>query len=197
MENSADRPPRAGHLAISEPSAWVRRFAPLVRAGGSVLDLACGGGRHARFFAGRGHPVLAIDRDTAPVADLAGPAVEILSHDMEDGGPWPLEGLTFAAVVVVNYLHRPLFPFLRAAVAPGGVLIYETFARGNERYSRPRNPAHLLEEGELLRLAGDGLSVVAFEQGIVERVPCPGVVQRLCAVAARPDPQPLYPPTLP
>lgn len=194
MENSETLPPRRGHLEITDPSPWVRRFAPLIEEGGRVLDLACGGGRHARFLLERGHPVTAIDRDTDPLADLAGrEGLAIIRHDLEAGLPWPFAPGAFAGVVVANYLHRPLFPDLLAAIAPGGVLIYETFARGNERYSRPRNPAHLLEEGELSRLVAGRLTVVAFEQGIVERAPCPGVAQRLCAVKERAEPQRLFP----
>lgn len=187
-------PPKTGHLAVTDPSPWVRRFAPLVRPGGPVLDLACGGGRHGRFFSGLGHPVLAVDRDTGPVADLIGrPGIEVLQRDLEDGGPWPLAGRRFAAVVVVNYLHRPLFEDLLAALEPDGLFLYETFARGNEAFSRPRNPAHLLEEDELLRLVSGRLKIVAFEQGLLERAPCPGVVQRLCAAKGRNEPQPLFP----
>lgn len=184
-------PPKTGHLANTEPSAWVRRFAPLVRAGGSVLDLACGNGRHGRLFLDAGHPVTLVDRDATPVADLSARA-EVIEADLEDGRPWPLEGRVFAAVVGVNYLYRPLFGDLLAALAPDGVLIYETFARGNEAYSRPRNPAHLLEEGELLHLAGNALRIVAYEHGLVQRAQCPGVVQRICAVRGRGgEPQPL------
>ncbi len=160
------------------PSPWVRRFAPLVAAGGSVLDLACGGGRHTRLFLDRGHPVTAVDRVVEHVGDLEGRA-EIVAADLEDGSPWPLPGRRFAGVVVTNYLYRPLFPALLEAVDEGGVLIYETFARGNEAYSRPRNPDHLLATDELLTLVAGRLQVVAFEQGLTPR---PSVVQRLCAV---------------
>lgn len=165
------------------PSAWVARFAPLLRAHGPVLDVAAGAGRHARLLAGLGHPVLAVDRDAAALAALAGAAgVTALAADLESA-PWPLAGRTFDGVVVTNYLHRPLFPALAAAVAPGGLLLCETFMQGHERYGRPSNPAFLLAPGELL-LAFPELAVVAFEQGLVEG-PAPRVVQRLCAW--RPD----------
>jgi SAM-dependent methyltransferase len=167
-----------------EASAWVRRFAPLARQGGEVLDIACGGGRHLRFFAGAGHPVTGIDRDLGGVADLAGRSgVDLLRADLEDGSPWPLPpDRRFAAIVVANYLYRPLLPLLVTLIEPGGVLIYETFARGNERFGRPSSPAFLLEPDELLGLAGTGLQVVAFEQG--ETVsPRKAVVQRLCAIS--------------
>ena len=161
-----------------DASAWIRRFAHLVPAGGAVLDLAAGGGRHGRHFLGLGHPVTVVDRDVSGLADLAGTA-EVIAADLEDGSPWPLPGRAFAAVVVTNYLHRPLFPPILATLAEGGVLLYETFARGQEVLCRPRNPAHLLEPGELLRVFGQELQPVAFEQGLTAT---PSMVQRLCAV---------------
>jgi SAM-dependent methyltransferase len=176
-----------GHIAGADDraraSAWVVRFGPLVRAGGPVLDLASGAGRHARLFAARGHPVVAVDRDSAALAWLAGLArVEPMVADLEEG-PWPLPGRRFAGVVVSNYLHRPLFPAIASALEEGGVLLYETFMRGNERLGRPANPAFLLEPGELLA-AFPGLGVVAFEQGQVAE-PRAAAVQRLCAVRGR------------
>lgn len=162
-----------------EISAWVRAHAGLVPAGGPVLDLAAGGGRHARFFAGRGHPVVAVDRDISALTGI--PGVEALAADLEDGSPWPLAGRNFAGIVVTNYLHRPLFAALRASVAPGGALIYETFARGNERYGKPSNPDFLLADNELLSLALPDLAVVAYEHLYVE-VPRPAIVQRVAAV---------------
>jgi SAM-dependent methyltransferase len=147
------------HGAVATPSAWVLRWAPLVGKGGAVLDVACGGGRHACFFAGLGHPVDAVDRDAAAITALAGqPGITALCADIE-GGPWPYAGRSYAAVVVTNYLHRPLFPLLLAALAPGGVLIYETFAAGNEAHGRPANPDFLLRPRELLEMAGAALHV--------------------------------------
>ncbi|MFN4087470.1 MAG: class I SAM-dependent methyltransferase [Alphaproteobacteria bacterium] len=166
------------------PSPWVLRCAPLVRPAGTVLDLACGGGRHARLFLARGNAVTAVDRDLAGVADLEGaPRFAAVAVDLEDGSPWPAGG-PFDAVVVANYLHRPLFPAIMAAVAPGGVLIYETFAAGNERFGRPANPDFLLRPGELLDAVRGRLTVLAYEHGR-EDDPRPAVVQRLCAW--RPD----------
>lgn len=163
-----------------EASAWVRRHAPLIAPGGRVLDLACGRGRHARLLAGMGFAVEAVDRSGEDLAELAGlPNVATRQADLE-GGPWPYAGRAFDGIVVTNYLHRPLFPHLAATLAEGGVLIYETFMLGNERFGRPANPAFLLRPGELLE-AFAGLRIVAFEQGEVAQ-PKPAVVQRLCAV---------------
>jgi SAM-dependent methyltransferase len=168
------------HPEVATPSAWVQRWASLVPAGGPVLDIACGGGRHALFFAARGHPVTAVDRDSAAISTLAGQAgITALCADLETGS-WPYAGRQFAAVVVTNYLHRPLFPALMAALAPGGVLIYETFAQGNEAYGRPANPDFLLQRGELLRAVG-AARVLAYEDLYVEQ-PRPAMVQRICAV---------------
>lgn len=190
MPDAADET-RARHLRITRPSPWVARFAHLIPAGGAVLDLACGGGRHARFLSARGHPVVALDRDTAAVAADAPSGIEVVSADLENGTPLfeppgPLAGRRFAGIVVVNYLHRSLFPALLAALDDGGVLIYETFARGNERFTRPRNPDHLLKSGELLDIVRGRLHVIAYEHGIVEGPDdpgdIPGVKQRIAAV---------------
>jgi SAM-dependent methyltransferase len=151
-------------MTKADPSPWVRRFAPLIPATSAVLDVACGGGRHSRFLLGLGHRITAIDRDLGGVADITDDAFESRQADLEIGAPWPLPGRSFAAVVVTNYLHRPLFPDLLGALAPGGLLIYETFARGNERFGQPKNPDFLLKPGELLDLARDGgLRVLAYE----------------------------------
>ncbi|RJG11523.1 class I SAM-dependent methyltransferase [Massilia cavernae] len=167
--------------AISQPSAWVARFAPLA-PGGEVLDLACGSGRHARHFAALGHQVLAVDRDDAALAEAAGQGVTTMAFDLEDPAlAWPFARERFAAIVVTNYLHRPLFAQLAASLRPDGLLIYETFAIGNEAFGKPSNPAFLLEHGELLALAaGMGLRVIAFEDGYTA-APKPAMVQRLCA----------------
>ncbi|HMA13860.1 MAG TPA: class I SAM-dependent methyltransferase [Kiloniellaceae bacterium] len=163
------------------PSAWVARFAPLVAPGAPVLDLACGGGRHARLFLDRGHPVLAVDRDLSRLGDLSGhPRLEALACDLETGSLPDFLARRFGGIVVANYLHRPLLDPLAAALAPGGVLIYETFARGNERFGKPSNPAFLLAEGELLRAFGGRLKIIAYEDVTVEE-PRPAAVQRICA----------------
>ena len=163
------------------PSAWVRRFAGLIAAGGAVLDLACGRGRHARYLAGLGYRVEAVDRDSVALAALAGIAgITTRCADLE-GAPWPCGAGRFDGIVVANYLHRPLVPALLSALRPGGVMIYETFALGNEKLGRPSNPGFLLRPDELLQWVDGRLHVLAFEQGLVER-PKPAVIQRICAV---------------
>lgn len=146
-----------------------------------MLDLAAGNGRHARYFAGRGHPVEAVDRDAGALASLAGIAgIHARCADLENG-PWPYPDERFAGIVVANYLHRPLFPALLAGLAAGGVLVYETFAVGNERYGRPSNPDFLLRPGELLEVCRGRLRVVGYENVTVTH-PKPAIVQRVCAI---------------
>lgn len=168
--------------APASPSPWVTCWGAEVTTG-PVLDLACGSGRHVRWFAERGLPVVAVDRqplDIGRPADLQPlPGVEFIQADLEDGSPWPLGERRFSAIVVTNYLHRPLFPRIAAALDEGGLLIYETFMVGNERFGRPTNPAFLLRPGEL-REAFSGLTVVAFEEGETGS-PKPAVVQRVVA----------------
>ena len=171
----------AGEHGTEAPSAWVRRWSHLVAPGGSVLDVACGHGRHMRWFAQRGHPVTGVDRNPEAVAAAAafGRAVHA---DIEDG-PWPLPGERFDAVVVTNYLWRPLWPTLMDSLAPGGVLLYETFAHGNASVGKPSRPDFLLQPGELLQACA-GLHTVAYENGFLatpERF-----VQRIVAVRKRP-----------
>jgi SAM-dependent methyltransferase len=164
------------------PSGWVRRFAHLVTAGGAVLDVACGGGRHARYFRDRGHKVTAIDRTLDGMAGVEG--IELIQADLE-AAPWPLPGRRFAGIVVTNYLHRALLPHLVAALEPeGGVLIYETFAQGQAEFGRPSDPDFLLRPNELLQAALPGLTVVGYEHGIVY-APAPAAVQRIAAVVGR------------
>jgi SAM-dependent methyltransferase len=164
-----------------QPSAWIVRWAHLVRAGGRVLDVASGNGRHANWFAARGHAVTAVDRDPQAVAAATG-AARAVQADIENG-PWPFAGETFDTVVVTNYLWRPLLPTLLASLAPGGVLLYETFAEGNETVGKPSRPDFLLGNGELLRACA-GLRVVAYEDGFLAAPD--RFVQRIAAV--RDDP---------
>jgi SAM-dependent methyltransferase len=142
-----------------------------------VLDLAAGRGRHALFFAGRGHEVVAVDRDIGRLP--AHPRIKPLAADLEDGSPWPLPDRHFGAVVVTNYLHRPLMPLLLGAVAPGGVLLYQTFMAGNERFGKPSRPEFLLKDGELLELVRGAFSVTAYEARLVSDPMA--MVQRIAA----------------
>jgi SAM-dependent methyltransferase len=167
---------------LGEPSRWVRRWTHLVAPGGAVLDVASGAGRHSRWFAARGHPVTAIDRDAAALAAMRdAPNIATVAADIENAA-WPLAAdATFAAIVVTNYLHRPLFPQLLRSLGDGGVLIYETFAQGNETVGKPSNPAFLLKPGELLDAVRGQLRVIAFQDGFLAE-PRAAFVQRICAV---------------
>ena len=172
--------------AEERPSEWIRRFAPLVPSRGRVLDLACGAGRHTRLFADRGFRVVAIDREPRLDEDLTSrPDIDVWRADLEQGA-WPLGGERFDAIIATNYLHRPLFAHLLAALAPGGVLLYETFALGNAAFGKPGNPAFLLAPRELLDAFGAELRVVAFEDGYAA-TPRPAMVQRIAAVKPAAD----------
>ena len=166
------------------PSAWVRRFIPLIRPAGRVLDLAAGAGRHTRLLIDMGFRVTAVDRDIASLRPLAGGMCDVRALDLETGAPQSAFGSLgggFDGIVVTNYLHRPLFAPIASALVPGAVLVYETFAVGNERFGRPRNPDFLLRRGELLE-AFVALTIVAFEEGEVN-LPRPAVIQRIAAIA--------------
>jgi SAM-dependent methyltransferase len=176
-QDKADAEPHREEIA---PSPWVVRFCGLVPAGGTVLDVAAGSGRHSRFFLALGHPVVAVDRDVTALDTISDECLTVVAGDLE-AEPWPFGDRKFGGVVVTNYLHRPLLSLFVAGVAEGGALIYETFAQGNEAYGRPRNPDFLLRPGELLEAVRNRLSVVAYEHGLIE-APRPAVVQRIAAV---------------
>lgn len=163
---------------LAQPSPWVVRWSPAIPARGRVLDLAAGSGRHARWLTARGYRVLAVDRDADALAGLTREGIEVLQADLEQG-PWPLPDAHFDGIVVTCYLHRPLFPLLEAALAPGGVLIYETFMVGQQDFGRPTRPDFLLRPNELLG-AFPGLVVLAFAQGY-SQAPRPAMMQRITA----------------
>ena len=169
-------------MTAASPSPWVARFAPLIRVGGTVLDVAAGRGRHTRFLRGLGCRVVAVDKDVSGLADFsADDDVDIVEADLERDA-WPFEGRRFEGIVVTNYLHRPLLPTLTQSLAPKGVLIYETFAVGNEKYGRPSSPDFLLREDELLEAFCPPLRSVAYRHGY-DNDPRPSIRQRLCALA--------------
>lgn len=161
-------------LLLNQSSPWVRRWSHFVPAGGSVLDVACGGGRHLRWFAERGCRVTGVDRDAGALEPLRALG-EIVVADIENG-PWPFADRRFDAVVVTKYLWRPLLPAIIECV--GGVLIYETFALGQQTIGKPSNPDFLLRPGELLGAVRD-LRVVAYEDGFLDEPP--RFVQRVVA----------------
>lgn len=175
------------HDALGEPSQWLRRWVHLIRPRGRVLDVACGSGRHLRWLAAQGLQLTGIDRDAAALAPLAACGRTVVA-DIE-AGAWPLAGERFDAVLVTNYLWRPLLPTLLEALAEGGgVLIYETFERGHEAFGKPSNPEFLLRPGELLEACA-GLQVVAYESGLLQTPP--RRVQRIAARRGTAAPAPL------
>jgi len=159
-------------------SPWIAQWAGLIPSDVAVLDLAAGRGRHALLFAERGHRVTAVDRDVSGLP--AHPNIAPLRADLEDGGPWPLGTRRFGAAIVTNYLHRPLMPALLGAIEPGGVLLYETFMEGNERFGKPSRPEFLLRNGELLDLVRGAFSVTAYEARMISE-PKIAMVQRIAA----------------
>ena len=169
------------HGVIEKPSSWVKRFAPLIPKGGLVLDLACGSGRHSQLLADFGYPVLAVDQDVSAIEALNSSAITAKCLNLEQE-TWPLVGLQFSGIVVTNYLYRPHLDRLPELITGGGILIYETFAQGNEEFGKPSNPNFLLNTGELLSFASrHGLKVLAYEDIYLDD-PKSAMVQRLCAV---------------
>ncbi len=166
-------------LVNSQVSRWVQRFEPLIPRDGQVLDLACGNGRNTVYLASRGHQVVALDLDISGLPNSQN--VTGVEADLEDGNPWPLKDRQFNGIVVCNYLYRPLFPTLINSLSDNSVLIYETFASGNEQFGSPQQQDFLLQPGELIDAFGKLLEIVAYEHGIVE-IPRPAVIERIVAV---------------
>ena len=164
--------------ASQAPSPWIVRFLALTAPGGSALDVAAGSGRHSRLLLEHGLAVTALDRDPDQQPDA--PGLSKIRCDLEDGSPWPPPGRRFDLVLVTNYLHRPILPEIIGAVAPGGLLLYETFARGNERFGKPRNPDFLLRPGELAAAVAGHLEILAFED-LELGPPRPAVIQHIAA----------------
>jgi SAM-dependent methyltransferase len=178
----------SAHQTMDVASRWVRRFAGLIPPNSKVLDLACGGGRHARYAASLGHSVLAVDKDVSALSADPSQNIHCLSFDLElsDSAShvdWPLAPDQFGGIIVTNYLHRPLMPDLLSSLRAGGILIYETFAQDNGLFGKPSSPDFLLLPGELLRLASSKpeFHVLAFEDGYVSD-PKPAMVQRICLI---------------
>ena len=188
MKNDITPDERSRHLKLTVPSPWVTRFAHLVTKDVDVLDIAAGSGRHSQLFLNRGNFVTAVDKNTVSLSDLQQQEnLKIVEFDLETTNSVfargnPLFSQTFGAIIVVNYLYRPLFCHLIDALTPGGLIIYETFAMGNEAYAQPRNPNHLLKSGELIELVSGKMQIISYEHGAVKDVDIPGVKQRLCAV---------------
>jgi len=164
-----------------EPSVWVVGHMHQIKPAGSVLDVAAGYGRNARWLAAQGYQVAAVDQDATALESMAG-LTNIIAYPADiEANAWPYTGQTFDAIVVCRYLHRPLFAKLIQSLAPGGVLIYETFMEGHQAYGRPQNPDFLLKSNELLQVFSPELTIVAFEQGLLQQSP-PAMLQRICAV---------------
>ncbi len=185
MSDPGDAATEAGKPgAGTGPSAWVQRFLPLAAVGGRVLDVACGSGRHLRLGLASGYHMVGVDRDLSGLStDNQQDRLELLTADLEDGSPWPLGRRRFAGVIVTNYLWRPVLPAILNAVGPDGVLIYETFGRGHERYGRPKNPDFLLRPGELIDIVRPALTIIAYEH--VHLTGPDRIVQRIAALASR------------
>ena len=166
----------------NSPSIWVIRFASQIKPRGTVLDLACGGGRNGRWFLEAGHHVTFLDRDVSALRDLHNnPKAEVLCSNLEKSAHFPIGGQPFDGVVVTNFLQRDILGNICDAVTPGGLLLYETFGTGNETYGRPRNAKFLLKPGELIKTVRANFDILGFEHGL-RRIPSPAIIQRVAAV---------------
>ena len=173
------------HKSLS-PSPWVLRFANLITNGGPVLDLACGSGRHTRYFLAKGHLVTAVDRDLSKINDIDNDLLTKIEADLENVTGWIPPQNFFGAVVVTNYLYRPILTHLIKSLTRRGILLYETFSKGNEKYGRPISPEYLLEPGELLEAVRGHLKVIAYEDVTINQ-PKLACVQRICCYLEQPS----------
>ncbi|MFL2667243.1 MAG: class I SAM-dependent methyltransferase [Burkholderiales bacterium] len=168
------------------PSVWVKRCSELLRPESSVLDLACGSGRHARYFADQGHDVTALDKNPEALSKISSlPRIHTVEYDLEMA-PWPFADRTYDAILVTNYLYRPILENIVDTLSPSGILIYETFMLGNERFGRPSNPDFLLRPNELIDVTYKKLHILIYEAGRISS-PKPALVQRVCAVSGNSD----------
>ena len=173
---------KMANVKLQSPSEWVTRFSTLIAPGGEVLDLASGHGRHTKFLLENGFNVTSLDANISGLKKIADKnRLEIIEADLEKCGSWPLGQRRFSALIVTNYLHRPLFPHIIAALKNNGVLIYETFAIGNQIFGKPSNPKFLLKPGELLTEVFGKLRIIAYEEGLFQ-TPKKSVKQRICAI---------------
>ena len=162
------------------PSSWLQRHSSIIPHSGPILDIAAGSGRHTQYLLDKGHTVVSIDKDVSRLDQLKSPRLSIAQVDLESPNPWPFKGDVFTAIVVTNYLHRPLFPQIIESLAVGGLLVYETFAIGNEKFGKPTNPDYLLKANELIQLTLGHLHILAYEDLTIDQ-PKPAQIQRICA----------------
>lgn len=166
---------------MAQISEWVRRYYRQFPKNGFILDLAGGTGRHARFLSQKGFKILLVDNQISKAKDLQNvEGIKLVECDLEDGNSLPFPASTFQGIVVTNYLYRPIFPQLLCLLEVGGILIYETFAVGHEKYGRPTNPDYLLKSGELINLVSPQMRVIAYEEHSITR-PTKAYVQSLVA----------------
>lgn len=179
---TSDQPGKSARGKSAAPSPWVRRFLPGVTSGGDVLDVACGSGRHLRLALELGYRVTGIDRDVSRLADIAGRRdVSLIEADLEAGHGFPLRGMRYDGVVVTSYLWRPILPDIVGCVADAGLLIYETFAAGQEKRGKPSNPDFLLKPNELIEAALPRLTVIAYQHGLAGTAHGEAALQRIAA----------------
>ena len=164
-----------------KPNKWVECYSSLIPSGGSVLDLACGSGRHTGMLLNKGYQVTAVDIDTTLIKqNFSNKNLNIVKCDLESLSFWPFEKNSFLGIIVVNYLHRPLFSKIIESLREEGVLVYQTFADGHSRYGKPKNPDYLLKRGEL-KTVFDSMKIISYQHGYLS-YPSQSIIQRICCV---------------